>query len=89
MTTKDKSWPVVPTSWIEKTPEGLPPPSVLLLLLSASYDSDDNPIWMVDQGLYSEKLGVFLTLEGIAIEQSSELVAYSIIHGLDGVPIEL
>lgn len=73
----------VPTHWTRKTPEGCPPTSVLLLIMS--WDGEEE-LPIIDTGYYSDKLRTFLTFDGQAIEADAEVVAYHVVHGLDGEP---
>lgn len=73
-----------PTFWIEKTPDGIPPAGVLLWLYGTR-DSDEyeSGVFIIS-GFYSDKLGLFLNSENIAIEEDSTVTHYHIVHTPDG-----
>jgi hypothetical protein len=78
-----------PTFWNERLPEGEPPCGVLLFLEGERIDEEGEPVAIYDLGYYSSKLKAFLTMDGLAIEEDSDIVAYHIAHNSRGNLIEL
>jgi hypothetical protein len=88
----DASLMPVPTHWTKRTPEGPPKAGVLLLLkgeriITDGEDFETQPI--VELGYWSDKVNAYVTLDSMAFEEQFDLVAFHIVHDLDGEPYDI
>lgn len=79
------------TYWIKPSPEGEPPPGVLLLLktLPKEIEDDEVGVYSFGVGYYSPIVHTFLTMDELALLESYNVLSYHIITDEDGKTVSL